>query len=145
MACAHRGENLVSRKRPCRFGFHGVVNRCNVFAQPSLDRLVALMRDEARLLRIRHEITYSTNCPVGKSHHRLCKNPLSMRPTRVIPDEREARRSGTYRLRRRTPVFPRIEVGPGSTGMRPLAGLTTRSQFSNRLQEADARGAGLTA
>src|SRR3546814_10198661 len=32
----------------------------------------------------------------------------------VIPDEREARRSGTYPVPRRTPACPRIAVGPGA-------------------------------
>src|SRR3546814_9210044 len=46
------------------------------------------------------------------------------RKSGVIPDEREARRSGTYPVRVRTPAFPRMEVGPGSAGLRPLAGMT---------------------
>src|SRR3546814_13598130 len=48
----------------------------------------------------------------------------------VIPDERVARRSGTYPVQRRTPAFGRIVVGPGP----PLAsGRPDASGFPNAL------------
>src|SRR3546814_3236284 len=48
----------------------------------------------------------------------------------VIPDERVARRSGTYPVQRRTPAFGRIVVGPGA----PLrSGRDDSSGFPNGL------------